>query len=429
MARELQVLVTDEKVGTLSLDKGRIRFVYDETWRQGIDSFPLSLSMPLTAAEHSGAPIENYLWNLLPDREQTLIDLARRHSVTYSNPFALIGKLGRDLPGAVQIVPTEEIEDAMKREGVKRVGEEALADFLKRLVQNPSLNRINQDANHFSLAGAQPKKAILRINRRWYEHNGRTPTTHILKPPMLDLKAPVENELFCLLLAQAVGLRTAKSEAVTIGGEPAILVERYDRVRLDGESRIPLTKSGGTIYRIHQEDCCQATARPPSQKYQNQGGPSMSDVMQILEGSQDANEDRERFMKASAFNFVILGIDAHAKNFSILVDPTGFRLAPLYDIISAAAYDTHFYDKMAMKIGGEYRWRWIGIRHWERAARECRYPAGTLLTHVRDMIRLVSFNAPEVLKECRRSGLTASFLDDLSDALIRRCQMLTAAYA
>ncbi len=428
MAKELRVLVIDEEVGTLTLSKGRINFIYDEAWRQGVDSFPLSLSMPLTASAHSGAPIENYLWNLLPDREQTLMEIARLYGVSYQNPFALVAKLGRDLPGAVQIVPPDEIEEASKREGVRLVSEAALADFLRRLVQSPSLNRINQDANHFSLAGAQPKKAILRISGRWYEHKGRTPTTHILKPPMQDLKASIENEHFCLRLASAIGLPTAKSEAIKISGEPAILVERYDRVRFEGVKRLPLAEGGGVIYRIHQEDFCQALSRHPREKYQNQGGPSMAEVMQVLEGSQEPSVDRERFMRACAFNFVILGIDAHGKNFSVLIDQAGYRLAPLYDIISAAAYDTHHYDKMAMKVGGEYRWRWIEKRHWERAARECRYSASAMIEHVHDMIVGVASHVPTVLEQCHKSGLKAPFLNELSSALIERCRALQEVY-
>ena len=36
------------------------------------DSYPLSLSMPLAAAEHGPGVVEPFLWGLLPDNEHVL---------------------------------------------------------------------------------------------------------------------------------------------------------------------------------------------------------------------------------------------------------------------------------------------------------------------------------------------------------------------
>ena len=428
MAKELRVLVAEEELGSLFLERGRIRFVYEEAWRGGGSAFPLSLSMPLAAAEHSGDAVENYLWNLLPDREETLMALARQYSVSSRNPFALVGAHGQDLPGAVQILPPELVATSIAREGVKWVSEKRLAEFLGLLIQNPGLNRINEDANHFSLAGAQPKKAVLWMGGRWYEHKGRTPTTHIIKPPIRDLDFSVENEHFCLRLAAAIGLPTAKSEVVKIDGVPNIVVERYDRVRFNGAKRMPLNEAGGVIYRIHQEDLCQSLGVSPKEKYQKDGGPTMADIMRVLDGSSNAQADRERFMRACAFNFVVLGIDAHAKNFSILIDHTGYRLAPLYEIISAAAYDTYRYDRMAMKVGGEYRWRWIAQRHWERAAQECRFPVAETMRILAETIQQVRTQSAAVLQSCHKAGLKSDFLTNLAHAIEKRCNELAAVY-
>ena len=42
--------------------------------------------------------------------------------------------------------------------------------------------RSAQDTGQFSLAGAQPKTALLFERKRWGVPSGRVPTTHILKP-------------------------------------------------------------------------------------------------------------------------------------------------------------------------------------------------------------------------------------------------------
>jgi serine/threonine-protein kinase HipA len=429
MARELRVLISEEEVGSLFLERGRIRLVYDEAWRLGVASCPLSISTPLSAREHAGEGVENFLWNLLPDRQDTLAAMARRYSVSPRNPFALVGAHGCDLPGAVQIAPPDQVEAMIKRDGVREVSEAKLAEFLERLVAEPSLNTIAPDAAHFSLAGSQPKKALLHMGGRWYEHKGRTPTTHILKPPMRDLEASVENEHFCLTLAAELGLPAARSEVVRIGDQPVICVERYDRIRFKGTRRLPLDEPGGRVWRVHQEDLCQATGRHPGSKYQNMGGPGVADVMRVLDGSADAAVDRDRFMRALAFNFLILGIDAHAKNFSILIDHDGYRLAPLYDLLSAAAYDTHRFDKLAMSIGGEYRWRWVAPRHWERLARASGYPVGATIGHLRELGARLPAACDEALASCRASGLAAPLLDALAAAIKAHAKDVVERYA
>ena len=120
-----------------------------------------------------------------------------------------------------------------------------------------------RDTGQFSLAGAQPKTALLFQDGKWGVPSGRVPTTHILKPPTTAFDGHAENEHFSLELARALGLPVVDSRIMHFQNEIAIVVERYDRLR---------TKAG--TRRIHQEDICQALAILPTQKYQNEGGPA-----------------------------------------------------------------------------------------------------------------------------------------------------------
>jgi serine/threonine-protein kinase HipA len=81
------------------------------------------------------------------------------------------------------------------------------------------------------LAGAQPKTALLFDGKRWGVPSGRTPTTHILKPPTGDFEGHAENEHFSLQLARSLGIIVPNSKVLHFGDEIAIVVERYDRVR------------------------------------------------------------------------------------------------------------------------------------------------------------------------------------------------------
>lgn len=432
MTKELRVLVNDRQLGSVMQSaNGRLRFVYDDEWRKSIDAHPLSLSMPLGVGEHGHTVITNYLWGLLPDRPASLAAIASAHDISVRSAFALVAAVGEDLAGAVQIVPPNRLDALKTREGVVQIPEARLARFLDDIVANRGPLNISDDAGFFSLAGAQAKKAVYWVNGRWYEPRGRTPSTHIIKPPMPDLEGQVENEHFCLRLAQALGLRTCESSVELIGDKPNIVTERYDRVRMkSGGARLRLTEPGGRVVRIHQEDMCQAMGIDPAKKYQAEGGPGMQAIMNLLAGSGDSATDRARFMRACAFNFVILGPDAHGKNFSVLIDVGGrYRLAPLYDINSVLPYDLERTRKLAMTIGGEGRWRSVGPTHWEKAARRCRYPVADALDHVREIVRGAPTSAHKVLKQCESTGLRTPVLKRLVDRLELRCEELRRTYS
>lgn len=432
MTKELRVLVNDRELGSIfQSTNGRLRFVYDEQWRDSIDAYPLSLSMPLGASEHSHTVISNYLWGLLPDRQATLAAIASAHSVSVRSAFALVAAVGEDLAGAVQIVPPNRLNALKTREGVVQIPEAKLARFLDDIIANQGPLNISDDAGFFSLAGAQAKKAVYWVNGKWYEPRGRTPSTHIIKPPMPGLEGQVENEHFCLRLAQSLDLKTCESSVELIGNKPNIVTERYDRMRIKGGgTRLQLNEPGGRVVRIHQEDTCQALGIDPAKKYQAEGGPGMRAIMELLAGSGDPATDRSRFMRACAFNFVILGSDAHGKNFSILIDVGGrYRLAPLYDINSVLPYDMGRARKLAMTIGGEGRWRSVGPTHWEKAAKLSGYSSADALKHVRQIIQEAPDAAHKVLRQCEKVGLTTPVLKLLVNRIEQRCESLRRSYA
>lgn len=427
---ELRVLIEEQEIGSLFQDKGgKLRFVYDSLWRNRVDAIPLSLSMPLTGVEYGDKAVRPFLWNLLPDREATLQQIASEHGISARNPFALVGARGEDLQGAVQIVPSERIPHLKKRERVVRVSEEQLHEILVNRLRATGATHVGEDSGFFSLAGAQPKMAVCLINGRWYEQRGYTPSTHILKPAMPDLKEQVENEHFCLKLGDALGLPMVKSEVRAIGDLKALLMERYDRVRLAGHKRLSLTAAGGRVHRLHQEDMCSALSVHPAEKYQHTGGPGLKPIMELLAGSGAPDVDRERFMRACAFNFVIAGIDAHAKNFSVLIEGGGrYRLARFYDVISALPYDTRTYSKLAMSIHGERRYTAIYPSHWEKAAADCRYDKAAAVAHVREYIAKVPDIVPTIVKDCREDGLRMEVIMELGEGLKKRCRALAETY-
>jgi serine/threonine-protein kinase HipA len=302
---------------------------------------------------------------LLPDDDKLLQRWGQRFQVSARNPFRLLAHVGEECAGAVQFVRPERI-GATPAGGVNWLDEEELAQRIKALLSDHAQARRAGDAGHFSLAGAQPKTGLYRdpATMRWGIPHGTTPTTHILKPAPGAFASYEQNEHFCLKLARAIGLTTAHSWIESFGDIPTIIVERFDRTIVDGSP-----------VRIHQEDTCQALARMPHIKYQNQGGPSAEEIFELIrDHSAKLHDDVNRFLDALVFNYLIAGTDAHSKNYGFLLGGGGqTRLAPLYDLSSVLPYPVDIQPKkakLAMKIGGQYRHYRIGPQEWEKAARE-----------------------------------------------------------
>ena len=253
-----------------------------------------------------------------------------------------------------------QLNDLEKRKPTVPLSVKKIAKILQNVQANSGATREEEDSGLFSLSGAQPKMVACWINGEWREQRGYTPSTHIIKPTMPSLNTQVENEQFCLRLAEAVELVAAKSTVVSFENVRAIVVERYDRVRVKGSRVLPLTSSGGRVVRVHQEDMCAAMGIHPERKYQRNGGPGLRAIMDLLSGSASPVRDRDNFMKACAFNFHIKGTDALAKNYSVLLSGDGtFRLASLYDIISSLPYEGAGFEKTAMSIGRKTKFRSI----------------------------------------------------------------------
>jgi serine/threonine-protein kinase HipA len=415
MSNELVALIDEKEVGRVNRDaRSRLRFFYNDDWRNGADAHPLSLSMPLGAKEHGRSAVEAFLWGLLPDNERVLTRWAAKFHVSARNVFALISHVGEDCAGAIQFLTPERLEAIRsgKEDNVEWLSDSQIADRLETLRKDHAAWRLPSDTGQFSLAGAQPKTALLLQNDRWGIPSGRLPTTHILKPPTGHFDGHAENEHICLMLARHLGLPAAQTNVTRFKDEIAIVIERYDRL-----------PKGNHIIRVHQEDVCQALGIMPTKKYQNEGGPSPFDIIQLLRTySTDREQDIDTFIGALGFNWLIAGTDAHAKNFSLLLSGRRVRLAPLYDIASILPYDRFDMRKVkfAMKIGGEYKLSQIGLRQWQKFASEVRLDPEELIARLIAMAKRLPDEVNAVRVRAREQGLDAAIIERLAATLIER---------
>ena len=269
-----------------------------------------------------------------------------------------------------------------------------------------------------SLAGAQDKLPVAVVNEETALPMRGAPSSHIVKLPVRRFQDTVQNEAFCLALAERLGLHVVAAEIEHAMDGPFLLVRRYDRVRAPG----------GTLSRIHQEDFCQALGVPPELKYESEGGPSLAACFALVRRSCSRPAiELIRLLDYVIFNFLIGNHHAHGKNFSLVRNGSDIELAPLYDVLSTAAYPD-LSDRLAMKIGGRYRPEEIMPRHWDRFAREAGLAAPMVRRRVLGFARRAPGMSRDLAAALDRQGHGSPILARVSDMLASRSAALDRAF-
>lgn len=390
--QNLYVYMNGIHVGTLIRESsGSLVFTYDRDWLTWENTRPISLSMPLTEIPYKGRVVDCYFDNLLPDSDLIRKRIQARFSVPSDNCFDLLSQIGADCIGALQLL-TQSKMTSIKKIRANPISDNDIAKILKHY-QTAPLGMDRETDFRISIAGAQEKTALLWHQEQWCLPQGTTPTSHIIKLPIgqikhagIDLSESVENEWLCLKILSAYNLPVNQARIVNFDDVKTLVVERFDR---------RWAKNDKWLMRLPQEDLCQALGVPPGLKYESDGGPDIQAIMKILLGSKEAMNDREKFMKTVFLFWVMGAIDGHAKNFSISIEPQGrYQMTPLYDVISAypltAKRQLELQKlKMAMSLKGKkrhYLWNNIQARHWLDMATQCQFPSTVMQSIMEDVL-------------------------------------------
>jgi len=375
-----------------------------------------------------GEPVAAVFENLLPDSIALRQRVAEKVGAAGYDAYSLLAAIGRDCVGALQFIA----DDAMQPDPAappfgEAVDEEGIEKLLKSLAQAP-LGLSRDDEFRISIAGAQEKTALLRLNDQWIKPHGTTPTTHLFKPPIgqlpngIDLSNSVENEFYCLRLLHHLALHVNNAQIMTFGRTKALVIERFDRIW-----------SNGRLIRLPQEDCCQALSVPPARKYQSDGGPGILAIATLLKGADSPADDHRTLFQAQLAFWLIGATDGHAKNFSIFLRPGGgYALTPLYDVLTAqASLDARQIErkqmKLAMSVGTSrhYRIDEIQTRHFLQTGDA----AGLSRKLVRDAIESIAGRMDDALGSIEAelpAGFPPELHDSVSAGVRRRMQILRA---
>jgi len=380
--RTLVLWMNGERVGTWTVPQGQDQLQYEDRWLQSPQARPLSLTLPFTPGNqpHRGPLVGAWFDNLLTDSPRLRERIAARFKTKGQGAFELLAEVGRDSVGAIRLLP-----EGFAAEDVKTIQAQPMTDseIAQLLRSTASLQQWQDDDLHaddfrISLAGAQEKTALLKLNGHWMRPLGPTPTTHILKLPLglvgnmqMDMATSVENEWLCAQVIKAYGLPVADCDMAQFEDIKVLVVERFDRV---------WSADNSWLIRLPQEDMCQAMGYPSHMKYESDGGPGMDKILNFLNGSTHAERDKIHFLKAQFLFWLLCASDGHAKNFSIQLKAGGsYAMAPLYDVLSVypvlgagANLVSPHKVRMAMAVrvkSPHWKMREIQPRHWHELAR------------------------------------------------------------
>lgn len=414
----LAVLLDGRPAGEVRRGVGDdLQFRYYPEYAADPYAVPLSVCMPLTRRVHPHRVISPWLWGLLPDHDEVRREWGASYGVTGDDAFDLLATpVGRDCAGAVQFCKPDEVNYLAGRDGhIQVLSEYRVAELLRDLRRDDAAWINTKLQLQFSLAGGQRKTALHFADGSWGVPTGATPTTHILKPTVHGLRHTEINEHLCLTAARRLGLPAAVTSVAIFEDQTAVVVQRFDRFRIDGE-----------LYRAHQEDLCQALAVMPAQKYEDLGGPDAGAVIEVLRrhAGRHARDDIARFVDCLALNWLLGGTDAHAKNYTLLLDEDAVRLAPLYDVISVLPYrvGAEASQNLAMRIGGHRALGDVTGSDWMALARVARLdPAGVV-----DRVLSLAAQLPDAFEEAAADPAVRDISGEFADHLTERVSLWQA---
>ena len=337
MADELAVWLYGDRIATIDQERSRLRLSYTE---DALEQYPLgspllSLALPLTPRRYTQGVVRPFLDGLLPEGDARRA-IAEDFDLRAADTYGLLRVLGRDCAGAIVIQPGDDPPPVTPTTlTAQRLTDSEVGELVANLRSAPLGVA---DRVRISLAGVQEKLLLTRMpDGAWGRPVDGTPSTHILKPEIAAYPNTVENEAFCMRVAKHLGLPVAEVETSQFGGRKVLVVERYDRV----------VSADGSVERLHQEDLCQATSIPPDRKYEDDGGPPLRRVAEMLQAVA-APDAVEALLRVVTLNVLIGNGDAHGKNYSLLHARSGtLALAPSYDLMSTLFYGD---DHLAMYI-------------------------------------------------------------------------------
>ncbi|HEX6902185.1 MAG TPA: HipA domain-containing protein [Thermoanaerobaculia bacterium] len=305
-----------------------------------------------------------FFQHLLP--EGALREYIVRAELLADSDVELLRRLGRDLPGAVALIPEDVADD----------------DVPGQIVDEPAVPpAVPMNRLRFSLAGVQLKFSAERKGRVTVPARGRSGRWIVKLPDRMHPRLP-ELEHSMMRWAAAVGFEVPETDVVSASEiedipphlewseENAYVCRRFDRT----EEGLP----------IHIEDFGQVFGAPLTHaaKYYTYGYLAIARTLSAIAG----HDEMLLFLRRLVFDILCGNGDSHVKNWSVIYrDRFHARLAPAYDIVPTVLFPG--YDQaLALDFVGVTRFTEITRDRFRQFAKKLDMSPADLLAIVDETI-------------------------------------------
>lgn len=316
---DIDVALQERSIGTLTVTEGgAATFKFHESYIDGNSPERAVLGQAfednLERSWRASSRLPEFFSNLLPEGAMREL-VAQQVGVAVHREVALLLRLGQDLPGAVTVAPSTEIDEQEVEQP-----------------EEPS-SIPGETPLRFSLAGVQTKFSVLRDADKFTFPAKGFGGDWIVKLQDLEFDHVPENEFSMMTWAAAAGVVVPSFQLVELSsvfglpsgldqirGGSCYAVERFDRV------------AGG---RIHIEDFAQVFAVYPEAKYERFNYESIANVIAAVCGEASLRE----YFRRLVFTIVSGNADMHLKNWSLRY-ARDVELSPAYDFVTTVIYPT-----------------------------------------------------------------------------------------
>jgi len=223
---------------------------------------------------------------------------------------------------------------------------------------------------------------------------------YIFKPPSDQYFEMPENEHITMRIAELFGIRVVPSSLIRLkSGELSYITKRIDR-----------TKTGK---KIHMLDMFQITEA--FDKYRS----SMEKIGKAIHDySDNPLLDKIFYLELVVFSFLTGNNDMHLKNFSMIESPSGWVLAPAYDLLNATIVNLEDTEELALTLEGKKKkLKW---EHFERMGK------GLELTNkqIQGVLKRMIKNKPKAVEWIGKSFLSDGMKKAYLNLLDKRYEQL-----
>lgn len=326
-------------VGALRQHGDHTRFAVHESYADdpGRPVLGLVFEQDLTRIHAAALRLPPWFSNLLPEGALRRW-VADDRGVSEQREMELLAQLGRDLPGAVTVLPLPpDAVPTSREDGPEQppmVASEEASDRRGR----------------FSLAGVQLKLSMVAAGDRLVVPLGGALGDWIVKFPDADLPRLPVVEFATMALARHAGIDVPETRLLTRDELPGTPDRLWD-AREEHAFAIRRFDRGPGRQLIHIEDFAQVRDVWPGRKYEG----SYETLAGLVHRGRDVASLQE-LVRRLAFNVLVGNADGHLKNWSLrYADPRRPVLSPAYDLVSVAPYPDYDSNETALRIAGHRR--------------------------------------------------------------------------